>query len=79
MNPLNASNQMQNIKNLIGMARTGGNPQAIYNQLARQNPQAAQQIQQILQAGKDPKSVAMSMLQERGLDPQEIIDFIGGK
>lgn len=78
MNPLNASNRLQGLKNIIGMVRTNGNPRAVYNQLARQDPQSAQQINQIIQAGRDPKSVALEMLKQQGLDPQEIIDFIGG-
>lgn len=74
MNPLNnlppqliqSINQM---KGLLNMAN--GNPNQIFEQLGKQNPQ----FNQILQMcnGKNPQDVFMDMCKSKGVDPNAIL------
>lgn len=68
---------MQNIMNMINMARNGGNPQEMLNKIAQQNPQAAQQIQSMIQGGQNPMDLAMGMLKQRGIDPEQFKAMLG--
>lgn len=49
------------------MGRGGSNPQAMVQEILRNNPQFAQQIQ-----GKDVSRMAQDMLRQRGIDPAQI-------
>lgn len=49
------------------MSRGGNNPQAMVQEILRNNPQFAQQIQ-----GKDVSRMAQDMLRQRGIDPAQI-------
>lgn len=49
------------------MMSGGNNPQAMAEQILRNNPQFAQQIQ-----GKDVSKMAQEMLRQRGIDPAQI-------
>lgn len=61
MNNMSGGNPLiQNIMNAVNMARNDGNPQEMLNKMAQQNPQAAQQIQSMLQSGQNPMNLAIS-------------------
>ena len=63
-----------NIMQLVSMMKQGNNPMQILQQMAAQNPQAAQAMQ-IIQ-GKSPeqlKQIAANMAKERGIDLNEYI------
>lgn len=63
------NNKLANkIRSLKSMA--GGNPQALYNQLMRTNPQFAQFIHN--NAGKSPEQIA----QENGIDINSVRQFM---
>ena len=59
------NNTMMMIMQMMGQA--GGNPQAMVQEILRNNPQFAQQIQ-----GKDVSRMAQDMLRQRGIDPAQI-------
>ena len=66
MNNMSGGNPLiQNIMNAVNMARKGG------------NPQAAQQIQSMLQSGQNPMNLAMGMLRQRGIDPEQLKTMLG--
>ena len=72
MNPLAGNNpMMQQIANALNMAR--GNPQAMFQQLSQRNPQAAQQVQQMMQSGQNPKDIATAQLRQMGIDPEQLM------
>lgn len=84
-NPLNngtpnsgGNNFMQNVMNMVQTARGGGNPQAFINQLAQKNPQAAAQINELLKNGQSPQQAAMGIMQQRGMNPQQMMNMLGG-
>ena len=82
-NPLNSAMGggnpfMQNVMNMVQMARGGGNPQMFINQLAQKNPQAAQQINELLKSGQTPQDAAMGLMRQKGIDPTQITNMLGG-
>jgi hypothetical protein len=68
---------MQQLMNQIQQAKS--NPQAFINQLSQQNPQIAQQINSLLQGGGNPQTIAMQMLQQRGINPNQLMQMMGSK
>lgn len=59
------------IHNMVEMMKGIQNPQAVLQQVARQNPMMGQVLQ--LCRGKDPKQVFYQMCRERGVDPDNIL------
>ena len=69
------SNPMQLI---LTAMRNGGNPTALVNQMARNNPQMAQAARMI--SGKSPQQLqqmAMNMCRERGTTPEAVLQQLG--
>lgn len=64
---------MQNITNVIQFAKGQKNPQALIQQMVSHNPQAAQMLNQLQQNGQSPKDMVMSILKQRGIDPEQIM------
>lgn len=63
---------------LITAARNGGNPAAMIQQMARNNPQMAQAAQMI--GGKTPaqlQQMALNMCKDRGTSPEAIMRELG--
>lgn len=54
------------------MGQSGGNPQAMAQQILSQNPEFAKQIQ-----GQNVPQMAQQMLRQRGIDPNMIQQMIG--
>ena len=63
---------MQNIKNMIGMLR-GGDPQAIVNTAMQNNPQLRQILQQY---NGDAKQAFYGIARQNGIDPDEILGML---
>lgn len=61
------------LKNMLNMIKSGGNPQAMVESMAANNPQIQQAIQQ---AGGDPKKAFYNMAQQMGVDPQEVLKMM---
>lgn len=80
INPQNQTNpQLQNnqgIQQIINMAKSGGNPMQMIQSIAGQNPQM-QNMMNILNSGKmSPKQLFMNMANQRGINPNEIINML---
>ena len=76
MNPIIQALGNQNlgqIKSLMNMVRSAGNPQAMMSQLMQTNPQIRNVMQYVNQNGGDPKRAFYRMAQEKGVDPDEIL------
>lgn len=74
------NNPMMNnpVMMLLNMARSGGNPMQLLQQLAGRNPQAAQ-VMRMMQ-GKDSKqlrSMAENMAKERGTSLEQVAQQLG--
>lgn len=68
--------QLNQIKNLMGMVRNANNPQAMLNMVAQNNPQLRQAMDFVKQYGNDPRQAFYSACQQRGVNPQEILDAL---
>jgi ABC-type dipeptide/oligopeptide/nickel transport system ATPase subunit len=53
------------------MSQGAANPQAMVEQILRQNPQFAQRIQ-----GQNVQNMAQDLLKQRGIDPSSIQDML---
>ena len=63
---------------MLQMARNGGNPKQMLQQMAGQNPQAAQAMRLI--QGKNPqqlRQIAENMAKERGVDLNQMAHQMG--
>lgn len=74
--PIANNGAMQNIANMVRSFKGMNNPQQIMQMLGQRNPQAMQQVQQLMQSGKNPKDLASSMLKQRGIDPDQLMRMI---
>ena len=63
-----------NVRQMANMMKTMRNPQAMLNQMAQNNPQA-KQMMDLLQSGTSPKDLFYQMAQEKGVDPEEILNM----
>lgn len=54
------------------MGQSGGNPQAMAQQILSQNPEFARQIQ-----GQNVPQMAQSMLRQQGIDPNMLMQMMG--
>ena len=64
------------IKQMISFVKMSKDPQAAMQQLMQSNPQMQQVMQMIQMSGKDPMSLFQAVAQQRGIDPQEIMDLM---
>jgi len=71
-----ANNNLNQIKNMMNMIRSAGNPQLMLQQMAQNNPQLRQVMNLINQSGGDPKAAFYKLAQEKGIDPQQILDML---
>lgn len=56
--------------NMVNLIRNGGNANSMIQLLSQQNPQMANELNQIINSGKQPKEIISSMLQNK--TPMEI-------
>lgn len=63
---------------LVGMMQRGGNPMQLIQQMAQQDPRAAQ-VMQILgnKPGNQQREIVMNMARERGVDIDNLARSLG--
>ena len=61
---------------MMQMLSGNNNPQAMLQMLAAQNPQLRQVLDYVQQSGGDPKEAFYKLAQERGVDPNQIINML---
>ena len=71
-----ASPMMGQIKQMMGILNGAQNPQAMLSQMMQNNPNMKQVTEIINRAGGDPKRAFYALAQERGVDPQEILNML---
>ena len=64
------------IRQIISMVKSSGNPQALLNQLMQTNPNMKQVMEIIQQYGGDANKAFYALAQQKGIDPQEILDLL---
>jgi len=67
---------MGQIKQMMGMVNAAQNPQMAMNQLLSQNPNMKQVMDIINQSGCDPKTAFYKLAEQKGVDPQEILNLL---
>ena len=67
---------VQNVRQMIGMINGAQNPQYILNNLMMNNPQMKQVMDIISQAGGDPQKAFYTLAEQKGVDPQEILNML---
>ena len=68
--------QMQRIKQMYKMLQNAKNPQGIMQQIIAQNPMMNQLQQIVNQYGGNPKDAFYKMAQEKGIDPNAILNAL---
>ena len=64
------------IRQMIGMIKSAGNPQALLNQLMQTNPNMKQVMEIMQQYGGDANKAFYDIAQKNGINPQEIMDLL---
>ena len=68
--------QINQVKSLMGIVRNANNPGAMLNMVAQNNPQLRQAMDFVRQYGNDPKQAFYAACQQRGVDPQDILNVL---
>ena len=64
---------MAQMKNMVDMVKNSNNPQALIQNLVQQNPRVQALIQQY---GGDPKTAFYSLAQQKGINPDDILNML---
>lgn len=67
-----AQNNTQQLANMIKQMRGINTPQGLM-QMFGGNPQQMQEMQALMSSGRNPKQLAMSLMQQKGIDPNELM------
>ena len=73
---MNNNNYMNNLNQLLTM---GNNPQQIIQNAIARNPQLQQTFSQIGSNGVSAKQLVMQIAQQRGIDVNQMIQFLQSK
>jgi len=68
----NVNPQFSNIKRMMNTIKTATNPK----QALMQNPQMQQVMQLVQQSGGDPKTAFYKLAEQKGVDPQSVLDAL---
>lgn len=63
-------------KQMLGAINGSQNPMMMLNQLMTSNPQLKQVMDYVQQNGGDPKKAFYSMAEQKGINPQDILDML---
>ena len=64
------------IKQLMNVCKNANDPQAMLYSMMKQNPQMKSAMDLIQQSGGDPKTAFYKLAEQRGIDPQEVINAL---
>lgn len=65
---------IQQIKGIMNQIKMAQNPQYALNQIVMNNPQFAQVVNLIKSMGGNPQQAFYSLAQQRGIDPQAVLN-----
>ena len=71
----NISPQLPQQNNIINMIKNSGNPGQLFKTMAKSNPQVQQIMQMIQQTNQTPKQLFYQTAQQRGIDPNQILNM----
>ena len=64
------------IRQMISMVKASGNPQAMLNQLIQTNPNMKQVMEIVQQYGGNAEKAFYALAEQKGINPQEILDLL---
>ena len=64
------------IRQMIGMLKSSGNPQAMLMQMMQNNPNVKQAMEIVQQYGGDAEKAFYALAEKKGINPQEILDLL---
>ena len=64
------------IRQMIGMLKSSGNPQAMLMQMMQNNPNVKQAMEIVQQYGGDAEKAFYALAKQKGINPQEILDLL---
>ena len=72
----NMPGNLRQIKGMMDMLRNAGNPQAMLSQMMQNNPQMRQVMSAVQQYGGDARKAFYGLCEQRGVDPDEILNML---
>lgn len=69
-------NPLANIKNMMNLIRSAGNPQQMLQSVAQSNPQVQQVLSMVQSSHMSPKDLFYQMAQQKGVDPDQILNML---
>lgn len=72
----NPTSNLSQIKSMMNMVRSAGNPQAMLQSMLQNNPQMRQVMDIVNQSGGDPKAAFYKMAEEQGVDPEQVLSML---
>ena len=76
LNGASRTPNLQPIKQMMNMVRNARNPQAMLQMMAQSNPQLQQTLALVEKAGNDPRKAFYALAEQKGINPQEILDAL---
>ena len=70
------SSKLAPIRNMMNTLRNTGNPSAMMQQMAQQNPQIQQVMKYVNEHGGDPQKAFNELAQQLGIDGNEILKML---
>ena len=67
---------LSGIRQMMQMVRSAGNPQAMLQAMAQNNPQVRQVMDIVQKHGGDPMAAFRAEAEARGMNPDEIINML---
>ena len=75
-NPILQRMNINQVRQMINMFKGVNNPQALLQSMIAKNPQLQSVMNYINQNGGNPKDAFYKMAQEKGIDPEEILQML---
>ena len=67
-----ANPQIGQLKQMIGMIKNAGNPQAMVQQMMQNNPAMSQAMEYVQKHGGDAKAACEALAKEKGINLQDL-------
>ncbi len=64
------------VRQMLQLVRSSNNPGAALQMMAQKNPQLKQVMDVVNQSGGDPQKAFYTLCQQRGVDPQQILNAL---
>ena len=68
--------QMQRLKGMMNLFRSGGNPQAMVQNMLATSPQASTVMNLVNQHGGDARSAFYDLAKQKGVDPEQFLSML---